>query len=282
MAKAPAQQAYELDEDGYLREIVGPWVQDKHARLARYIGISRSVRAKFIGRGKAGATFIDLYSGPGRARVRDEIQAIHGSPLVAWHEAVDGGAAFTQIHVADADPQFSEAVDARLKRIHAPVFAETGSAIATVDRVVSKLDPYALHFAFLDPYNLGDLPFDIIRKLAGLKRMDILIHVSIQDLQRNLRRYIDSENSPLDSFAPGWRTQVDVSRAAKLVRAKILEYWRSLLKAETMTTTETAELIVGGKNQRLYLLAFAARHERALDFWEKVRNVDGDQQPLLL
>ncbi len=282
MAETPEAPRYEPDEDGYRREIVGPWVQDKHVRLARYVGISRSVRAKFIGRGKAGATFIDLYSGPGRLRVRDKIQAIHGSPLVAWHEAVDCGTAFTQIHVADADPRLSEAVDARLKRIHAPVFAETGSAIETVDRVVSKLDPYALHFAFLDPYNLGDLPFDIIRKLAGLKRMDILIHVSIQDLQRNLRRYIDSETSPLDGFAPGWRTQVDVSRAAKLVRAKSLEYWRSLLKAETMTTTESAVLIVGGKKQRLYLLAFAARHERALDFWEKVRNVDGDQQPLLL
>ena len=75
---------------------------------------------------------------------------------------------------------------------------------------------------------------------------------------------------------------MDVSRGAKLVRAKILEYWRSLLKAEAMATTETAVLIVGGKNQRLYLLAFAARHERALEFWEKVRNVDCNQQLSLL
>ena len=282
MAEASGLQAYELDEDGYLREKVGPWVQDKHVRLARYVGISRSVRAKFIGRGKAGATFIDLYSGPGRVRVRDEVQAIDGSPLVAWHEAVDGGAPFTQIHVADADPQLSAAVEARLRKVGASAFAETGPAAETVNRVISKLDPYALHFAFLDPYNLGDLPFDIIRKLAGLKRMDILIHVSIQDLQRNLRRYIESENSPLDSFAPGWREHVDVSRAPKLVRAKYLEYWRGLLMAETMATTETAELIVGTKKQRLYLLAFAARHELGLDFWDKVRNVDGNQQPLLL
>jgi three-Cys-motif partner protein len=282
MAKAPAQQSYELDEDGYLREIVGPWVQDKQVRLARYVEISRSVRAKFIRKGKAGATFIDLYSGPGRARIRDKVQVIHGSPLVAWHQAVDGAAAFTQIHVSDADPKLSAAVEERLKKVHAPVFPETGPATETVDRVISKLDPYALHFAFLDPYNLGDLPFDIIRKLAGLKRMDILIHVSLLDLQRNLQRYIESENSPLDSFAPSWREHVDVSRAPRMVRAKYLEYWRSLLKAEAMATTETAELVVGTRNQRLYLLAFAARHERALDFWEKIRNVDGDQQPLLL
>ncbi len=282
MVEAPRPQAYEPDEDGYRREKVGPWVKDKHDRLARYIGISRSVRAKFTGTGKAGATFIDLYSGPGRVRVRDESQAIHGSPLVAWHEAVDGGAAFTQVHVADTIPWILEAVEARLRRTQAPVFVETGPATETVDRVISKLDPYALHFAFLDPYNIGDLSFDIIRKLAGLRRMDILIHVSIQDLQRNLQRYIESEDSPLDGFAPGWREHVDVSRAPRLVRAKLLEYWRGLLMAEAMATTEMAELVVGTKNQRLYLLAFAARHELALEFWEKVRNMDGKEQPLLL
>jgi three-Cys-motif partner protein len=268
---------YESDEDGYVREIVGPWVLDKHNRLSRYIGISRSVRAKFTG-----ATFIDLYSGPGRLRISSETQAIHGSPLVAWHEAVASGAAFTEVHVADADPEISEAVGARLRKHRAAVFVETGPADQTVDRVIAKLDPYALHFAFLDPYNLRALPFEVIHKLAKLKRMDILIHISVQDLQRNLRRYIYGKNSPLDIFAPGWRGHVDVSRSDELIRAKYLEYWRGLLKTVGMATTETAALVVGSKNQRLYLLAFAARHARALEFWEKIRSADGKQQPLLL
>jgi len=282
MARDSRSQAYETDEDGFPREIVGPWVQDKYIRLAKYVGISRAVRAKFIGRGKAGATFIDLYSGPGRVRIRGEKQAIHGSPLVAWHEAVDRGAPYTQVHVADADPKLLVAVETRLRNAAAPVFAETGPAVETVDRVIRKLNPHALHFAFLDPYNLGDLPFEIIRKLATLKRTDILIHVSIHDLQRNLRRYIKNQNSPLDSFAPGWRDKVDVERSDKMVRAKILEYWKSLLVAESMATTETDELIVGTKKQRLYWLAFAARHERALEFWEKIRNIGGDRQPAMI
>jgi three-Cys-motif partner protein len=201
-------------------------------------------------------------------RVREEVEAAHGSALVAWHGAVDGGAPFTQVHVGDVDPRVSEAVDARLKKSHAPVFTETGPATETVDRVIAKLDPRALHFAFLDPYNLKALPFDIIRKLSRLKRIDILIHVSIQDLQRNLQRYINRENSALDGFAPRWRAYVDVSRPHELIRPKILEYWRKLLEAEAMATTETAELVIGSKNQRLYLLAFAARHGRALEFWE--------------
>ena len=75
---------------------------------------------------------------------------------------------------------------------------------------------------------------------------------------------------------------MDVSRAPTLVRAKYLEYWRGLLKAETMATTEMAELIVGTKRQRYYLLAFAARHDLALDFWDKVRSEGSEQQTLLL
>jgi hypothetical protein len=32
--------------------------------------------------------------------------------------------------------------------------AAVGKAEETVDRVVNRLNPYGLHFAFLDPYNL--------------------------------------------------------------------------------------------------------------------------------
>ena len=275
-------QEYEHDEDGHPREVVGPWVKDKHTRLAKYVGISRSVRKKFIGPNNAGATFIDLFAGPGRIRIRDEEKGRHGSPLVAWHEAISGDSPFTQMHVADENDQISESLEARLTRVNAPVFPEIGTATQTVDAVVSKLNPYALHFAFLDPYNLGSLHFDIIRKLAKFQRMDILIHVSLQDLQRNLNLYIDQKESPLDAFAPGWRDHVDIERRPEVVRPKLLEYWRSLLKAESMETTEVAELVVGSKNQRLYLLAFAARHGSALEFWEKVRHIDGDREPLLL
>ena len=145
MTKNP-QPRYEPDEDGYDREIVGSWVKDKHRRLAAYIGISRSVRAKFTGPGNAGATFIDLYSGPGRLRIRDETEVLDGSPLVAWHEAVNSDARFTEVYVADANPRMSEAVHARLSKVGAPVHMETGPANETVEPITSKLNPYALHF----------------------------------------------------------------------------------------------------------------------------------------
>ena len=159
---------------------------------------------------------------------------------------------------------------------------ELGKAAETVERIIPKLNKYALHVAFLDPYNLGALPFEVVRKLAALKRIDILIHVSVQDLNRNLLRYLDSKTSPIDAFAPGWREKVAGDRSITYIRGKLFEYWRSLLRTIGMSTAEAAELIVGTKNQPLYWLAFAARHDLALQFWEKIRHLEPKRQTDLL
>jgi hypothetical protein len=49
---------------------------------------------------------------------------------------------------------------------------------------------------------------------------------------------------------------------------------RGLLQSVGIKTTEVAESVVAEKNQPLYWLAFAARHDRALDFWEKIRELE--------
>jgi three-Cys-motif partner protein len=281
MTRAPVSldpDKYEPDDDGYPREIVGAWAKDKYARLAKYIDISRAVRRRFITTGKSGASYIELFCGPGRVRIKDTLEVTHGSPLVAWTEAARTETKFTQVHMADADSRLLDATAARLRTYGAPVLTEFGMANDTVERIIAKLDPYALHVAFLDPYNLGALPFEVIRKLARLKRMDILIHVSLQDLNRNLLRYLAAHSSPLDAFAPDWRNHVEGERSIEYVRGKLFEYWRSLLRTIDMSTAEAAELVVGSKNQPLYWLAFAARHERALEFWEKIRHIESNPQ----
>jgi three-Cys-motif partner protein len=182
------------------------------------------------------------------------------------------------MHVSDAHPALAEAARVRLAAAGAPVMPDVGKAAETVDRIISRLNKWALHFAFVDPYSLGLLEFEIIRKLATLNRMDILIHVSVQDMNRNLRKYIKKQGSALDVFAPDWRNEVDTGRPDYHVRARIFEHWRDLLKTVGMTTAEAAELVTGEKHQPLYWLAFAARHPRALQYWEKIRRLDQHQQ----
>ena len=69
-------------EDGLPLACVGEWAEQKHARIRKYIDISRAVRRKFV-KGKGGATYIDLFCGPGRARVRETTRIVDGSALAA-------------------------------------------------------------------------------------------------------------------------------------------------------------------------------------------------------
>jgi three-Cys-motif partner protein len=169
------------DDDGLLLDEVGPWAKEKHERLRKYVDISRPTRRKFV-QGSGGASYIDLYCGSGRAIVRDTGEKIEGSPLVAFKSARDGGVQFSEMHIADASEHLCRAAEQRLIRAGGRPSVEVGPAEVTVRSIVNRLNPYGLHFAFLDPFNLQDLPFSAIEALGRLKRIDMLIHVSAQDL----------------------------------------------------------------------------------------------------
>jgi hypothetical protein len=97
-------QRYEIDDaDGLRREVVHAWsVEEKHARLRRYVDICRAVRRKFRRYGRP-AGYVDLYCGPGRARVEETGQVVDGSAVVAATEAQRHDP-FSEVWVADADP----------------------------------------------------------------------------------------------------------------------------------------------------------------------------------
>jgi three-Cys-motif partner protein len=268
---------YERAEDGRLQEIVGSWVKDKHAVLEKYVGYTRAVRKKWVARGPAGATYIDLFSGPGQVRIKDTKEVLPGSPLVAWRSSDYGP--FTDVYVADAHAGILTDCVERLREAGAPVQHVAGEADATVDEVIKILDKRSYHFAFLDPFNLGSLSFEVIRKLAGLYSIDILAHVSAQDLNRNLRLYIEERGSSLDRFAPGWRDNVDINLPDPLVRTAIFRYWRNLIqRLRGMKVADAVQLISGNEGQPLYWLAFASRHPLGHKFWQEIQPPSAPEQ----
>jgi three-Cys-motif partner protein len=261
-------------DDGLPAEEVGAWAVEKHNYLARYLDISRGARHKFLGPGKAGATFIDLFCATGRARIRETGQWIDGSAMAGWKIGQKGSAPFSEIIVSDIDEERRQACVERLRRAGAPVRELAGSAVAASQKAITTVNPYGLHFAFLDPYNLGDLNFSIIQTLSQLKRIDMLIHVSAMDFQRNLDRNISSIGKVFDNFAPGWRTVVDLNSSKVATRQKVFEYWRDQVAQLGTGTANDVRLITGGNNQRLYWLLLAAKHELARKFWSVATNVE--------
>jgi three-Cys-motif partner protein len=269
-----------LDEDGLPLGDIGRWAaEEKHSRLKRYVEITCAARRKYLGGGKAGATYIDLYCGPGRAAIRETGERVDGSALLAFKAAGEKKAPFTELHVGDTNPEYVQACVTRLQRIEAPVQGYVGAAVETVTKVAAQLNPHGLHFAFLDPFDLKTLPFVVIERLAQLKRMDMLIHVSVMDLQRNLRPYIENPESPFDTFAPGWRQVIDPVQPDAAVRRQIREHWQGLIQRLDMQPSQGIELVTGSKNQPLYWLVLVSRSARAHEFWEKIRDV-GPQRRL--
>jgi three-Cys-motif partner protein len=193
---------------------------------------------------------------------------------VAYQAALKSKVRFSEIYLNDLDTQKANALGARIKAAGGVAVVHNGPADIVIDNVVDAINPAGLHFAFLDPYNLEYLSFDIIEKLSRFRHMDMLVHVSVQDLQRNLDRY-SVQGGVLDRFAPGWRSKVDPNQAIAPFRAALMEYWLDEIRKLGTMPAQGMQLIVGSKNQRLYWLMFVAAHDLAQKFWDAVRDPGG-------
>lgn len=266
-------------DDGLPVEAVGVWAKEKQEYLCRYVDMSRAVRRRYLApAGSGGASYIDLFCGPGRSQVKETGEIIDGSPVAAWKKSLEGGAPFTKVIIADLDEERLNAATERLKKLNAPVIPIHGPAIETSFKALQHATPYGLNFAFIDPFSIGSLDFQIFKTLSRLKRIDILAHVSKMDLQRNLPGSIASEEATqFDQFAPGWREQVNTSQPTAAVRREVFEFWRSSVASLDIATSEDTKLITGSRGQHLYWLLLAARHDLAHKFWSAAANKDGQK-----
>ena len=178
---------YVIGDDGLLVEKVGPWAKDKLEIVRDYIQISGATRRKYRENRPA---FIDVFCGPGRSLVRSSGEYIDGSSVTAFKQGKHSVEGFATIEISDLEPDLLAAATTRLENLEAPVRPTPGPAVEAVANIVSSLNTYGLHFALLDLHNLGALSFSIIEQLAKLKYVDILVHVSVSDLQRNVDLFV--------------------------------------------------------------------------------------------
>jgi len=255
---------------------VGPWAAEKHDRLRKYIQASHGARAKFLRPvGTGGASYIELYSGAGRSLITGTNQIIDGSAVVAFKAGRDSGHQFSEMHLSDLEAENSSALAQRIKALGGLATSYVGNADIVVDQVMNAINPRGLHLAFLDPFNLAQLPFSIIERMLRVQRMDMIIHVSLQDLQRNLDEYSRVGDPTLDNFSPGWRSAVDVRQSMAALRAALIEYWLGAIRSLGTHPATGIPLIVGEKNQRLYRLVFISSNPLGQKLWNDVQNLRG-------
>lgn len=248
---------------------VGRWVPDeKHRLLADFIEGSWPARAKFPDR-----VLIDLFAGPGRIQVEGENFTRNGGSLVAWRQSQrKPQAAFTQVLVGDIDPERVAACHTRLQTAGAPSIALPGAALDTAARAVAALrNRRSLCLAYLDPYNLEHLAFDIIRTLAELPKIDFAVHFSTMDFTRNLEMEFDPARARFDAAAPGWRNAIDPAKLSKqALREAVFDYWLHLVQGLGFTFAERMPLVKNERNHPLYRLVFFSRSPLPNVIWSDV------------
>jgi three-Cys-motif partner protein len=257
--------------DGLPADVVGEWVEEKLFDITQYVKLSHGARRQFLGPGKAGATYIDLFCGLGQAKIRESARVVDGAAVAAWRIADGQGSPFSSMYIADKDSVRRQHCATRLRALGAPVVEIPGTAAEALQTLMPILPTKGLHFAVLDPYSLGSLRFELLRSLAKFQRMDILVLISAMDLFRNIDQQSASEASEFDDFAPGWRDHVPVDLPQTERRKKVMEYWAACV-AEELQLDASSQMhpVKNSVNRLIYWLLLLSRHELAQRFWKIV------------
>jgi three-Cys-motif partner protein len=258
---------YWQDKNDLWVENVGPWAKEKQKIITDYVQISSATRKKYTH-----CAFLDVFSGPGQSKIRTTGELIDGSPVAALKQS-QRSVPFSKIYISDADDELLQSATTRMRSLGAQVEPIKGPASSALPSIVSRLSPSGLHFALLDPHNLGTLSFDLFESLARLQKIDVIVHVSLSDLQRNSDLYTSEDQQQFDRFAPEWRKHIRVDTNKTAFRAALIEYWTDKVEALGLPRARHCELFLGPQNQRLYWLMFLAKHDLAHSFWEKITSV---------
>lgn len=246
---------------------VGRWVpEEKHTLLAKLLGGTSAARAKWSER-----IFIDPFCGPGRIQVKGESGTRDGGAVVAWRQSVADGCPFTKMFVGDKSPERADACARRLQALGATARAFVGPAAETAMEMAAAVPARALVLAYVDPYNLEYLSFDIIKSLSTLKRIDFVVHFSTMDLQRNVDFELDDARARFDDAAPGWRERVPVKSLSKSeLRQAFFEDWMGLVTSLGFKVSQEKPLVRGARNEPPYRLVAFSRHALPNDIWDDV------------
>ncbi|MFT3706494.1 MAG: three-Cys-motif partner protein TcmP [Archangium sp.] len=255
-----------VDDDGFAVQSVGPWVEDKHDLLQRYLEATHAVRSRFLGPNKGGAAFVDLFAGPGRVRIRNADHVQRGSALLAQaHQR----APFSHLVFCDLDEENVAALAGRTVADRR-VTVLPGDCNLRIDDLVQRIPRDGLNIALIDPFGAKPLKWSTVEKLARFKRMDLLIHFPTNAIKRNfLNDYVTDFDDVIDALVgtEQWRERVrtlgEVVTLMDLLRERLVALGYDSERVRAIPITNTG----GGL---LYHLMFASKDRRGTEIWKSL------------
>jgi three-Cys-motif partner protein len=240
----------------------GPWIADKHKLLKYYADIfACGMKNKWPTR-----VYYELFSGPGRCRIRDSNQEVEGSSVAALKHD------FTRFIFTEIDVSLAEALRDRLLRHPKADLCEIwcGDCSEAISHV--SIPPEALTLAFVDPTGIQHAPFSLIEHLNSKTRFDLLINIQHgMGIKMNMHQYHpdDDDESALTRFLGNEEWKSLIGQNPRNFFLGVLERYKQQLARLGFVAGGREVLISNTKNIPLYLLLFASKSSRAQDFWDK-------------
>jgi three-Cys-motif partner protein len=271
------------DADGLAVQCVHTWVAEKHDYLKRFIDASANPRRSYVTVGRvsnpAGAAFVDLFAGPGRARVQETGAFVDGSPLIALKH---GKVPFSRVILVEQDP---ENIRALKDRVGQSATVIPGDCNTVIDKVASIVPRDGLNLALIDPYNVSPLSFETIARLGRFARMDLLIHFPTSDIRRKFGKG--------QTMGPGWHEYIDRFLGTTAWRSEMNRAEEVPSKLIPILREQLTKLGYEGKAVRdvpiradarnvLYHLVYASKHPLGSKIWDAIARIGpGGQRSLL-
>lgn len=282
----PTRKEKRVADDGLPTSPVGPWALQKYRLLDLYDTLfSTGMKRRWNRR-----VYIDLFSGPGHAKVRGTERIVETSPLIA-PRVPDR---FDKYIFCDRDAKNISALRHRVGREFPGVEASyvIGDCNEVVAEIVEQIPKASkgksvLSFCFADPFGIDDLKFKTIQTLSARSRMDFLVLLALDvDANRFQSLYVKETSRVIDELFDdsSWRSRWATARAQGVdFRVFLAEAFASRMVRlgylpaglERMKEVRSNE-----KNLPLYHLAFFSKHPRGYQFWDQVLKYGTDQLSL--
>jgi three-Cys-motif partner protein len=244
---------------------IGSWGEEKY-RLVRNSAemFATSMKDKWQCR-----VYIDLFSGAGRAKIKDTGKIVDESPLIAL--GIEDP--FDRYIFCERDANNIEALFKRVKARYSSLDTHFvhGEANDSVDEILSVIPQHSsthkvLGFCFVDPFKIDNLKFNTLKRLSA-KYMDFLALIPTgMDARRNVSYYMRYNSKHIEEFTgrANWRDewpQAEI-KGENFGLFVIKQFCISMadIGYKYITAEASVEIRSPEKNLPLYRLAFFSKH----------------------
>ncbi|MCU7936968.1 MAG: three-Cys-motif partner protein TcmP [Candidatus Thiodiazotropha sp. (ex Dulcina madagascariensis)] len=267
------EQFDDFPDDGLATPEVGIWGIEKYRLISCYAAMfSKTMANKWDC-----IVYLDLFSGAGRARIKENNKIINSSSLIVLgHENK-----FSKYIFNDGNSDNCTALEQRIKNefpdSEAHIFCE--DANRGIEKILSAI-PRAhrgfkvLSFCLVDIFKMDNLKFSTLSVLSK-RYMDFLVLIpSDMDANRNERNYLNPENTTIDEFLGNsdWREKwaSDSNDPRSFGQFIVDELGKSMggLGFNVPKLDKTVG-IKNSKNRVIYRLALYSKSKLAEKFWNE-------------